>query len=233
MIVLDDVTKLYDDGNTHALDHVNLTIEDGEFVFIVGDSGAGKSTLFKLLIRELKPTSGEIYINRQPLSRLSRRKVSTLRRGIGVVFQDFRLLKDRNVYDNIAFAQRAISVPAKQLKKNVSEVLTLAGISEKYRHFPHQLSGGEQQRVAIARALAKNPTLLLCDEPTGALDYVTGKQILKILQETSRTHGMTVVIITHNLALTPMGDRVIRIKSGRVIENTLNPHPESIDTIEW
>ena len=141
MIRLENVTKTYDDNKTHALDHVNINIKKGEFVFIVGDSGAGKSTLFKLLIKELQPTSGDIYVNGKCITRLRRRKIPMLRRDIGVVFQDFRLLKDRNVYENIAFAQRAISAPPAQIKKNVAEVLTLAGISEKYRSFPDQLSG--------------------------------------------------------------------------------------------
>ena len=161
MIRLENVTKTYDDNKTHALDHVNINIKKGEFVFIVGDSGAGKSTLFKLLIKELQPTSGDIYVNGKCITRLRRRKIPMLRRDIGVVFQDFRLLKDRNVYENIAFAQRAISAPPAQIKKNVAEVLTLAGISEKYRSFPDQLSGGEQQRVALARALVNKPKILL------------------------------------------------------------------------
>lgn len=219
MIVLDDVTKLYDDSNTYALNHVNLTIEDGEFVFIVGDSGAGKSTLFKLLIRELKPTSGEIFINNRPISRLSRRKVSKLRRGIGVVFQDFRLLKDRNVYENIAFAQRAISVAPKQLKQNVAEVLTLTGISEKYRHFPNQLSGGEQQRVALARALVNKPGILLADEPTGNLDPGNSQTIMDLLEEVNEM-GTTVVVVTHNHEIVRhMNKRVIHLKNGVVVND--------------
>ena len=219
MIVLDDVTKLYDESNTHALDHVNLRIEKGEFVFVLGDSGAGKSTLFKLLIRELRPTQGEIYINNRPISRLSRRRVSQLRRGIGVVFQDFRLLKDRNVYDNIAFAQRAISVAPKYLKQNVAEVLTLAGISEKYRHFPDQLSGGEQQRVALARALVNRPGILLADEPTGNLDPGNSKAIMDILEEVN-ARGTTVVVVTHNHDIVrQMNKRVIYLKNGVVVND--------------
>ena len=219
MIVLDDVTKLYDDNNTHALDHVSLTIEDGEFVFIVGDSGAGKSTLFKLLIRELKPTSGEIYINNKPISRMSRRKVSKLRREIGVVFQDFRLLKDRNVYENVAFAQRAISVAPKYIRKNVAEVLTLAGISEKYRQLPNQLSGGEQQRVALARALVNRPGILLADEPTGNLDPGNSQAIIELLEEVN-SRGTTVVVVTHNHEIVrQMKKRVIHLKNGVVVND--------------
>ena len=219
MIVIDDVSMLYGDGNTHALDHVSLTIEDGEFVFIVGDSGAGKSTLVKLLTRELKPTSGEIYINGRPVSRLPRRKIPELRREIGVVFQDFRLLKDRNVYDNIAFAQRAISVGPKLLKQNVARVLTLTGISEKYRHFPDQLSGGEQQRVAIARALVNNPGILLADEPTGNLDMGNTQAIMELFDRIN-ARGTTVVVVTHNNEIVrQMNKRVIHLKNGSVVND--------------
>lgn len=219
MIVVDDVTMLYDDNNTHALDHVSLKIEDGEFVFIVGDSGAGKSTLFKLLIRELKPTSGEIYINNKAVSKLKRRKIPKLRREIGMVFQDFRLLKDRNVYDNIAFAQRAISVAPRLLKKNVAEVLTLTGISEKYRQFPSQLSGGEQQRVAVARALVNKPGILLADEPTGNLDPGNAQNIMELLEDVN-AKGTTVVVVTHNHELVrQMNKRTIYLKNGVVVND--------------
>ena len=219
MIVLDDVTMLYDDNNTHALDHVNLKIDDGEFVFIVGDSGAGKSTLFKLLIRELKPTSGEIYINNRPISGLKRRRIPALRREIGVVFQDFRLLKDRNVYDNIAFAQRAVSVAPDQIRKNVAEVLTITGISEKYRHFPNQLSGGEQQRAALARALVNKPGILLADEPTGNLDPGNSQAIMEILERIN-SRGTTVIVVTHNIEIVrQMNKRVIQLKNGVVVND--------------
>ena len=164
MILLENVTKKY--GDSYALNGINLHIEKGEFVFIVGDSGAGKSTLFKLLIKELQPTSGKIFIDGENITKLKRRHIPQLRRSIGVVFQDFRLLKDRDVYENIAFAQRAISAPTREIRKNVTEMLTLCRISEKYRHLPSQLSGGEQQRVALARALVNRPKILLADEPT-------------------------------------------------------------------
>ena len=219
MIVLDDVTMHYENSNTFALDHVDLTIEDGEFVFIVGDSGAGKSTLFKLLIRELKPTSGEIYINHKPISKLKRRKIPALRREIGTVFQDFRLLKDRNVYENIAFAQRAISVPKEQMKKNVANVLTLTGISEKYRNFPNQLSGGEQQRVAMARALVNNPNILLADEPTGNLDPGNAQAIMDLLEDINAM-GTTVVVVTHNHDfIRQMNKRIIQLKNGIIVND--------------
>lgn len=216
MIEIDDVSMLYGDGNTHALDHVSLTIEDGEFVFIVGDSGAGKSTLVKLLTRELQPTYGEIYINNRPISRLPRRRIPALRREIGVVFQDFRLLKDRNVYDNIAFAQRAVSVSPKLIRQNVARVLTLTGISEKYRHFPDQLSGGEQQRVAIARALVNNPGILLADEPTGNLDMGNSLSIMELFEKIN-SNGTTVVVVTHNNEIVrQMNKRIIHLKNGSV-----------------
>ena len=216
MIRLDNVSMTYDDQHTYALNHISLTIEDGEFVFIVGDSGAGKSTLFKLLIKEMKPTEGEIFINRKCVTRLRRRKIPYLRREIGVVFQDFRLLKDRNVYDNIAFAQRASSVPPSAIKKNVAEVLTITGISEKYRSFPDQLSGGEQQRVALARALVNKPSILLADEPTGNLDPGNSRAIMEILEEIN-SRGTTVVVVTHNHEIVrSMNKRVINLKNGMI-----------------
>lgn len=219
MIRLENVTKTYGDNKTHALDHVNINIKKGEFVFIVGDSGAGKSTLFKLLIKELQPTSGDIYVNGKCITRLRRRKIPMLRREIGVVFQDFRLLKDRNVYENIAFAQRAISAPSSQIKKNVAEVLTLTGISEKYRSFPDQLSGGEQQRVALARALVNQPKILLADEPTGNLDPGNSQIIMDILEEVNR-RGTTVVVVTHNHEIVrQMNKRVINLKNGIVVND--------------
>jgi len=219
MIVLDNITKTYDNSNSHALDHVNIHIYPGEFVFIVGDSGAGKSTLFKLLMKELQPTKGEIFINGKCVTRLRRSKIPKLRRDIGVVFQDFRLLNDRDVYENIAFAQRAISVPPAKIKKNVAEVLTLCGISEKYRSFPNQLSGGEKQRVALARALVNRPKILLADEPTGNLDPGNTKIIMDILDEVNR-RGTTVVVVTHNHEVVrQMKKRVINLKNGMVVND--------------
>ena len=217
MILLENVSKKYEDS--YALDCINLHIEKGEFVFIVGDSGAGKSTLFKLLIRELSPSAGKIYIDGNNITRLKRRKIPALRRSIGVVFQDFRLLKDRDVYENIAFAQRAVGASSKNIRKNVTEVLTLCGISEKYRHFPDQLSGGEQQRVAIARALVNHPMILLADEPTGNLDPGTYQQIMDILEEVNK-NGTTVVVVTHNRDFVrTMNKRVINLKNGIIVND--------------
>ena len=232
MIQFIDVVKSYEQGN-NALNGVTMQIEDGEFCFLVGPSGSGKSTIIKLITGELKPTSGAVHVNGYSLERIRRREIPYLRRTVGVVFQDFRLLKDRNVYENVAFAQRVIERPTRIIRKRVPEVLTLVGLAEKYRSKPDQLSGGEQQRVAIARALAKNPRLLLCDEPTGALDYVTGKAILKLLHDTCRTRNMTVIVITHNTAITPMADRVIHIHSGKVKSMEKNEHPQPIEQIEW
>ena len=190
-----------------------------DLVFIVGDSGAGKSTLFKLLIRELRPTSGEIYINGRPISKLGRHSIPKLRREIGVVFQDFRLLKDRNVYDNIAFAQRAVSAPPAVLRKNVSHVLTVTGISEKYRHFPDQLSGGEKQRAAIARALVNRPGIILADEPTGNLDEGNSLAIMELFEEINAA-GTTVVVVTHNTEIVRhLNKRVIHLRNGMVVND--------------
>ena len=232
MIELREVTKEYSKG-VAALNGINLKIEQGEFVFIVGDSGSGKSTLIKLIMKELEPTSGTIIVNGNNLSRMKHRKVAMYRRNIGVVFQDFRLLKDRNIYENIAFAQRVTETPTRIIKKKVPAALSLVGLAQKYKAFPKELSGGEQQRVSIARAIAKNPKLLLCDEPTGALDYKTGKQVLKTLQDTCKRTQTTVIVITHNSALAPMADRVIHIRDAKVNEININENPVSVDDIDW
>ena len=232
MIELKEVTKEYSKGIA-ALNGINLRIEQGEFVFVVGDSGSGKSTLIRLLMKEIEPTSGTIIVNGQNLNRMKHRQIPQYRRGIGVVFQDFRLLKDRNIYENIAFAQRVTEKSTRVIKKKVPAALSLVGLAQKYKAFPKELSGGEQQRVSIARALAKNPKILLCDEPTGALDYQTGKSILKLLQDTCHKKGKTVVVITHNLAIAPMADRVIEMKNGKISNITINEHPQPVEAIEW
>ena len=232
MIDLIDVSKSYGPG-LPAVNHANLHIDKGEFVFVVGNSGSGKTTLIKLLMKELDSTSGQIIVSGERLEGMKHRRVAKYRRKLGVVFQDFRLLKDRNVYENVAFAQRVVNRPTRVIRKRVPEVLQEVGLAVKYKSFPDELSGGEQQRVSIARALAKNPKMLLCDEPTGALDYQTGKAILKLLQDMCRQKGMTVVVITHNSALTPMADRVIKIKNGKVAQMTLNAHPTPVEEIEW
>ena len=200
---------------------------------LVGGNNSGKSTLIKLLLKELDPTSGKIYVNKKYLNKLTRKKLPYLRRDIGVVFQDFRLLPDRNIYDNIAFAQKVVEAPNKKIKSRVLAMLSMVGLLDKYKSFPNELSGGEQQRVAIARALAKNPKMLLCDEPTGALDINTGKNILKLLSDMCRKNGITVVVITHNQAISAMGDKVIKIKNGIVDSVVINDNPVSVDEIDW
>jgi len=218
MITLKNVTKEYTPG-VAALDHINIHIDQGEFVFIVGDSGSGKSTLIKLLLKELDPTDGEIFVKGKPLSRIRRRQVPHYRRNIGCVFQDFRLLEDRNVYENVAFAQRVTSVPKRRIKKNVPRMLAMVGLASKYRSKPRQLSGGEQQRVAIARALINQPAILLADEPTGNLDENTAWEIMKLL-DTINKRGTTVVMVTHNLKIVEvMRKRVVTLQMGNIVSD--------------
>ncbi len=220
LIVLENVTKSYQTLNgAHALNGVNLKIKKGEFVFIVGDSGSGKSTLIKLLLRELVPTTGEIYVNGENLARLKHRQVPMYRRNLGVVFQDFRLLKDRNVYENVAFAQRIVQTPNREIKKNVPAILSIVGLAGKYKAKPKQLSGGEQQRVAMARALINKPPILLCDEPTGNLDPKNSWEIMKLLEQINK-RGTTVIVVTHNREIVnEMQKRVITLKKGVVISD--------------
>lgn len=213
MIKIEGVSKTYGNG-APALNNLNLNIDEGEFVFVVGASGSGKSTFIKLLLKELDPTEGTIEVNDTKLSKLKSRGVAKYRRGIGVVFQDFRLLQDRDVYSNIAFAQRVIGVPAKEIKKNVAKVLSLVGLSEKYRSNPNELSGGEQQRVALARALVNRPAILLADEPTGNLDPENSWEIMKLLDKINN-QGTTVIVVTHNMEIVEaMNKRVITMKKG-------------------
>ena len=218
MITLKDVSKSYVEG-VPALADVNIQIEEGEFVFVVGDSGSGKSTLIKLLLKELEPTSGSIIINDKILSEIPRRQVPRFRRNIGCVFQDFRLLKDRNVYENVAFAQRIISAPARSIKENVPKMLSLVGLAAKYKSKPNQLSGGEQQRVAIARALINEPKILLADEPTGNLDANNAWEIMKLLDEINK-RGTTVLVVSHNMEIVEaMKKRVITLQQGHVVSD--------------
>ncbi len=218
MIILEDVSKTYSTGSP-ALNNVSIHIEPGEFVFIVGDSGSGKSTMIKLLLKELSPTSGRIIVNNTDLGRLRHRQIPKYRRNIGVVFQDFRLLKDRNVYENVAFAQRVISVPNRQIRKNVPSVLSLVSLAEKYKSKPRELSGGEQQRVAVARAIVNRPPILLADEPTGNLDPRTSWEIMKLLEQINRD-GTTVLVVTHNREIVnAMRKRVITMKKGVILND--------------
>ncbi len=218
MIELNHVSKEYKAG-IPALNDVSLKIEKGEFVFIVGDSGSGKSTLIKLLLKELEPTRGEIIVAGKRLSAIKQRQIPYFRRNVGVVFQDFRLLKDRNVYENIAFAQRVISTPTKKIKRRVPAMLSVVGLAAKYKSYPRQLSGGEQQRVAIARALVNEPKILLADEPTGNLDGNNAWEIMRLLDEINR-RGTTVLVVTHNMEIVKaMNKRVITMKKGIVISD--------------
>lgn len=218
MIVMENVCKSYSEGIS-ALDNINLHIEKGEFVFIVGDSGAGKSTLMKLMMKELNPSAGKIYINGKFVNNLRRSKIPQLRRDVGVVFQDFRLLKDRNIYDNVAFALKVVEEPVNVIKKKVPAMLALVGLAEKYRSYPDELSGGEKQRVALARALVNKPEILLADEPTGNLDPKNSWEIMRLLEEVNKK-GTTVVVVTHNKEIVDtMKKRVITLKKGELISD--------------
>ena len=218
MIVLENVSKAYTTG-APALDNVSLKIGKGEFVFIVGDSGSGKSTLIKLLLRELVATEGNIHVMGYDLNRIKHRHIPKFRRNLGIVFQDFRLLKEWNVYENVAFAQRIVEVPMKQIKRNVPSILATVGLAGKYKAKPRQLSGGEQQRVALARALINKPPILLCDEPTGNLDPKNSWEIMKLLEEINEK-GTTVVVVTHNREIVnAMQKRVIAMKKGIIVSD--------------
>ncbi len=218
MIKLEHISKSYSAG-IPALNDVSLDIEEGEFVFVVGDSGSGKSTLIKLLLKELEPTEGTITIDGKQLNRIKRRQIPKFRRNIGVVFQDFRLLKDRNIYDNVAFAQKVIGESTRAIKKNVPLMLSMVGLAAKYRSYPKQLSGGEQQRVAIARALVNKPKILLADEPTGNLDNNNAWEIMHLMEEINEK-GTTVVVVTHNLEIVKeMNKRVITMKKGVIVSD--------------
>ena len=223
MIKLEHVSKSYSAG-IPALNDVSLNIEEGEFVFVVGDSGSGKSTLIKLLLKELEPTEGTITINGRKLNKIRRRQIPKFRRNIGVVFQEFRVLKDRNIYDNVAFAQKVIGESNRSIKKNVPKLLSMVGLAAKYRSYPRQLSGGEQQRVAIARALINKPKILLADEPTGNLDANNAWEIMKLMEEINE-QGTTVVVVTHNLEIVKaMNKRVITMQKGVVVDDTASDH---------
>ena len=218
MIEIKRVSKTYKSG-TKALKDINITIDDGEFVFIVGRSGSGKSTLIKLLLKETEPTSGRIVVNDMDLQKMPRRYVPKYRRKLGVVFQDFRLLKDRTVFENVAFAQRVIGESNRTIKESVPQMLRMVGLSSKYKVYPRQLSGGEQQRVAIARALINRPEVLLADEPTGNLDSFNTGEIMKLLEEINR-QGTTVVVVTHSQEMVAaMKKRVITMDRGQVISD--------------
>ena len=222
MIKLSHVTKVYENGHV-ALKNINLEIRDGEFVFIVGRSGAGKSTLFHLLTREIRPTEGRLLVNDVDLAKLRNRDVPRFRRTLGVIYQDFRLLPDRTVYENIAFAQRVIGEPLSRIRENVPEMLMLTGLSSKYKNLAAELSGGEQQRTAIARALVNRPQTILADEPTGNLDEENSREVMRLLSEIN-ARGTTVIVITHSReTVERMGKRVIGLDHGSVAFDTGAP----------
>ncbi len=213
----------------HAVDGVNFEIEKGEFAVVVGPSGAGKTTVLNILGGMDTCDSGQVLVDGEDIAGYRGKQLTAYRRNeIGFVFQFYNLVQNLTALENVELAIQICRDPL-----DAEEILREVGLGERLDNFPAQLSGGEQQRVAIARALAKNPKLLLCDEPTGALDYNTGKAILKLLQDTCRERGMTVIVITHNSAITPMADRVIKIKNGRVSSITVNDHPVPVETIEW
>ena len=230
-ITFQDVKKVYHVGEVdiYALDGVSFTISKGEFVVIAGASGAGKSTILNILGGMDMASEGQIEVDGSRIDLMQENELTDYRRfDIGFVFQFYNLVQNLTALENVELACEISKDPL-----DSKEVLKQVGLAERMHNFPSQLSGGEQQRVAIARALAKNPKLLLCDEPTGALDYKTGKQIPKLLQTMSKTQHMTIVVITHNLALCPMGDKVIHVKSGKIESIEVNEHPQDIDTIEW
>ena len=226
-----EVKKVYEMGEVEieALSGTSFTINKGEFVIIAGASGAGKSTILNILGGMDRATSGSVFVDGKDVSTYTDKDLIKYRRyDIGFVFQFYNLVQNLTALENIELATQISKDPL-----DPKDILTAVGLEDRMNNFPAQLSGGQQQRVAIARALAKNPKLLLCDEPTGALDYNTGKQILKLLQDTGRSMGMTVVVITHNLAIAPMGDKIIKVRNGRIESQEINKNPVPVERIEW
>lgn len=230
-IQVNNIRKTYEMGEIKidALDNISFSIDEGEFVVVVGTSGAGKSTVLNILGGMDSPTSGQLIVDNNEISKYSSKKLTSYRRhDIGFIFQFYNLVQNLTALENIELATEICENPLEP-----KFILDQVGLKNRRDNFPSQLSGGEQQRVAIARALAKNPKLLLCDEPTGALDYKTGKSILKLLQDTSKDEKMTVIVVTHNLAITPMADKIIKIKNGKVEEIIINKDPSPVERIEW
>ena len=230
-VKLKNVTKIYQMGEVQirAVDGIDFSIDKGEFVVVVGPSGAGKTTVLNILGGMDKASGGEVLVDGKDIAGYSQKQLTGYRRNdIGFVFQFYNLVPNLTALENVELALQISRNPL-----DAKTVMQEVGLGDRLNNFPAQLSGGEQQRVSIARALAKNPKLLLCDEPTGALDYSTGKAILKLLQDTCRERGMTVIVITHNSAIAPMADRIIKIRNGRVSQMKLNEHPVSVETIEW
>lgn len=230
-IQFNDVVKTYKMGEVEikALDGISFPIEQGEFVVIVGPSGAGKTTVLNILGGMDKPTSGEVFVDGKDISKYKEEELTQFRRdSVGFVFQFYNLVQNLTAVENVELSAQICANPI-----DAEKVLGEVGLGNRLDNFPSQLSGGEQQRVSIARALAKNPKLLLCDEPTGALDYITGKSILKLLQDTCKEKNMTVIVITHNSALTPMADKIVKIKNGQVDKILINENPAPVEQIEW
>lgn len=218
MIKFKNVSKMYE-NNVKALSDINVEIDDGEFVFLVGSSGSGKSTFIKMLLKEIEPTTGKIEVNKIKLDKLTRRQIPFYRRKIGMVFQDFRLIPTLNVYENVAFAMKVVEASSKEIRRRVPMVLSLVGLSHKYKMFPNELSGGEQQRVSLARAIVNNPSVLIADEPTGNLDPETAKEIMDLLDDINRA-GTTVVMATHAKEIVDsMKKRVIAIEAGELVRD--------------
>lgn len=235
VIEIKNLSKTYQSaaGEITALRDISLTINDGEIFGIIGLSGAGKSTLVRCINYLEKPTSGQVIVDGQDLGKLSNKELLKTRQNIGMIFQGFNLLAQRNVIKNICYPLEIAGVKKDAALKRAADLLELVGLSDKAKAYPSQLSGGQKQRVAIARALAKNPKMLLCDEPTGALDINTGKNILKLLSDMCKKNGITVVVITHNQAISAMGDKVIKVKNGIVDSVVINDNPVSVDEIDW
>ena len=231
ILKIENLTKVYGKGENevHALNGVSFSVEKGEFVSIIGSSGSGKSTLLHLIGGVDRPTSGKVYVDGKDVYAQKEDALAIFRRRqVGIIYQFYNLIPNLTALENVELALQICKDPL-----DAEMVLKEVGLADRMKNFPAQLSGGEQQRVSIARALAKNPKLLLCDEPTGALDYNTGKAILKLLQDMCRERGMTVILITHNSAITPMADRVIKMKNGKVGSMKLNERPVPVETIEW
>ncbi len=230
-IQFNNVAKTYKMGEIEikALDGISFPIEKGEFVVIVGPSGAGKTTVLNILGGMDKPTAGEVWVDGKDIAKFTEQELTKFRRDdVGFVFQFYNLVQNLTAVENVELSAQICANPI-----DAEKVLGEVGLGNRLDNFPSQLSGGEQQRVSIARALAKNPKLLLCDEPTGALDYITGKSILKLLQDTCKEKNMTVIVITHNSALTPMADKIVKIKNGQVDKILINENPASVEQIEW
>lgn len=230
-IEVNSLSKRYQSGDVviPAVDDINFEVNKGEIVAIIGASGAGKTTLLNILGGMDTPTDGSVIVDGKNIAAYNEKQLTEYRRNdIGFVFQFYNLVQNINAVENVELATQICKNPL-----NAEYVLDKVGLGNRMKNFPSQLSGGEQQRVAIARAIAKNPKLLLCDEPTGALDYNTGKEVLKLLQDTAKTTNMTVLIITHNQAIAPMADRIIQMKSGKIVQNVINQRPRPVSELEW